>query len=184
MINSIHNATGYKFCFIKSYVQCLIQSTNSELFQSESLKPDNITILNATDIDDYQFLHRPGNKISVHIASMWEPTLTLSDFSFILRGEPTRIDFNSKEIGAKEGYLLSYHLDPARSIFQPNAVITEWTDIQTLVELQLITVSTNSPELNADAFIESWKASSSTKGNKIVSFMLEIFFIIIPNQNR
>lgn len=144
----------------------MIQSTNSELFQSESIIQNNITILNAMDIDDHQFLHRPGNKISVHIASMWEPTLALSVFSYILQGEPTRIDFNSKEIGAKEDYLLSYHLDPARSIFQPNEVITECTDIQTLVELQLITVSTNSPELNAHAFLESWKASSSTKGNK------------------
>ena len=82
------------------------------------------------------------------------------------------IVFKSKEIGAKEGYTLHYNLDPSRINLQANSVITEWEDIQTLVELQMISVSSNSPDVNADLFLESWKSSSSTKGKTATLFKL------------
>lgn len=95
---------------------------------------------------------------------MWEPSLILSDFKFILRGGLIKIDFNSKDMGAKEGFLLSYHLDPSMIKFQANSVITEWSDIETLLELQHISVCSILPDVRADSFLEFWKSSSSTKG--------------------
>ena len=126
--------------------------------------PDNLTILDTEEFEGHFSTHRLGKKISVHITSYWEPSVSLADYSISLRGERMKIDFESSVIGAPDGFILSYHCDPITVMFQENSVITEWKDIKSLIDLQTLTARSYVNDVSSDSFLDIWKAKSSEKG--------------------